>query len=283
MSYVMVADRAYVRFAHTMDFNIRNTLIACLRTVLRPVLQFCLRWSLTIQDLLESAKVVFLEVAADEIRRQGKEPNVSRLSVMTGLRRREVMRIWRDQDEKSSSFGLITRVIGMWQQSKRFQGKNGKPRVLSLDGENSEFNRLVQSISTDLHPGTVLFELERLQLVTRSEDGLLLKVESYFPKADPKEAFTMLAHDTADLISAAEENILGSKKRQNLHLTTEYDNIRIDELPQIEQWFLEEGKKIHERARQFLSKFDQSLNPKRGADAGARVVLGTFSRTQAKK
>lgn len=266
-----------------MDFNIRNTLIACLRVVLRPVLQFCLRWSLTIQDLLESAKIVFLEVAADEIKRQGKDPNVSRLSVMTGLRRREVMRIWRDGDEKTSSFGLITRVIGMWQQGKRFQGKNGKPKVLGIDGEDSEFNRLVQSISRDLHPGTVLFELERLQLVSRTDEGLVLKVESYFPKADPKEAFLMLAMDTADLMYAAEENILGNKKRQNLHLTTEYDNIRIDELPQIEQWFLDEGKKIHEKARQYLAKFDQSVNPKRGAEAGARVVLGTFSRTQVKK
>lgn len=244
---------------------------------------FCLRWSLTIQDLLESAKVVFIEVAAAEIQRQGKEPNVSRLSVMTGLRRREIMRLWRDGEEKSTSYGFITRVIGMWQQGKRYLTKGGEPRILTVDGENSEFNKLVKNISTDLHPGTVLFEMERLQLVRRTQDGLELIAGSYFPKSDPKESFAMLAQDTADLMQAAEENILGSKKRQNLHLTTDFDNIRIDDLPQIESWLLEEGKRIHERARTYLSKFDQSINPKKGAEAGARVVLGTFSRAQAKK
>ena len=79
---------------------------------------------------MESAKVVFIELAALEIRNRGSEPNVSKLSVMTGLRRREVMRIWRDADEKTSSFGYISRVIGLWQQGKRFTTKAGKPRLL---------------------------------------------------------------------------------------------------------------------------------------------------------
>lgn len=249
---------------------------------MRPLLEFCLRWSLTVQDLIESAKIVFIEVAEREIRRQGKEPNVSRLSVMTGLRRREVMRIWRDREEKTNSFGYITRVIGMWQGGSRFATKSGKARVLSFEGDASEFSDLVRSISRDLHPGTVLFEMERLQLVRRTSRGLELRAESYTPKHDPKEGFTMLAQDTTDLIHAAEENILGSKKRQNLHLTTEYDNIRVDDLPTVEEWFLAEGKRVHQRARKFLSKFDQSINPKKGASAGVRVVFGAFSRTQLK-
>jgi len=255
-----------------------STLIQCLRLMLRPVVRFCIRRTLSIQDLIESAKVVFLQVAAEELVLKKERVNVSRLSVLSGMHRRDVMRIYKEGRTKDESFGYITRVIGHWLQDDRFKGSSKKPRVLSLEGENSEFRKLCCCISSDVNPGTVLFELERVGAVERVKGGVKLKTRAYVPRNNPQEGFRLLAADAEDLISAVEENVFGAETTPNLHAKTEYDNVCCEDLPAIKQWLMREGSAFHAKVRNFLSAFDKDIHPQLRKEGGARVAVGTFSR-----
>lgn len=263
-----------------MAIEQQKLIVRCLRTMLRPVVRFCLRHSLRIQEFLETAKVAFIEVASDDMDEEGEKVNVSRLSVMTGIHRRDVMRIYRDEDFSEEPYNLITRLIGHWRNSPKFSTAGKKPRVLTVDGENSEFRHLVSEVSNDLNAGTILFELERIGAVEHVARGIRLLTGAYVPRGNAEKGFQLLGKDTEDLITAVEQNIFTPQATPNLHARTEYDNVRPDAVPHIRDWLLTEGSAFHTKANKYVAQFDRDIHPNKKGDAeepGVRVVLGAFS------
>ncbi len=197
---------------------------------------------------------------------------------MTGLHRRDVMRLVKPRADTAQPRNLLHRVLGTWQGNPRFSNKRGKARPLEVEGKESEFVSLVQSVSSDLNPYTVLFELERVGAVKRDRGKVALCSGVYTPRGDVREGFSLLARDSEDLLRAVETNVLARPDVPNLHIQTEYDNIAPEFLADIKNWFLDQGEAFHERAREYLSRFDADLNPKlKGRGNGVRVAIGTFS------
>lgn len=252
--------------------------VQCLRSLLLPVVRFAVRHSVKVQDAIELVKFLYIEVASEEIRRHREEPNVSRLSALTGLHRRDVVRIFRHGEVKEQGVGVTYRVIGRWQSDKRFTTGAGKPRVLSFDGPDSEFRKLMESVATDLKPGTVLFELERIGAVERVKNGVRLQTQAYQVDSDPVQGFGMLADDTNDLIHSVEDNLLGTGDLRHLHGKTVYDNIAVEALHQISEWMIAEAARFHRRVRSHLARFDLDVHPDPLKKGGGRVALGTFAR-----
>ena len=262
----------------------QNLLRECLVRLLRPIVKFCLSHGLKLQDVTESLKVEFIESAKSEAKRQGFPSSVSRLSVMTGVHRPDVQRLFEGRGEEREPKNQIGRIIGQWQHDKRFTTPSGKPKTLAIQGKQSEFVDLVQSVSADLNPYTVLFELERSGLAERSKSGLKLISRLYVPKGNVESGFDLLAKDMEDLVFAVSENIFEKTENPNLHIRTEYDNIPLEYYEPIRKWLLEAGSGIHEKARDFLSKKDRDLNPelkkKSESKSGLRVIFGTFARVE---
>ncbi len=228
--------------------------------------------------MVEAAKCVFLEEAAREIERGQEKVNISRLAAMSGMHRRDVMRIYRDEGSVDAAQGLITRIIGQWQQDRRFCTRNGKPRILSFEGPNSDFKRLVSHLSNDLNPATVYFELERTGAVVRTRDGVKLVTRAYVPKGNMKAGFELLANDMDDLVRCVEGNLIGGSKTPHLHGKTEYDNISADAADEIRAWLLREGSALHQKARNFLARFDFDTNSRlKRTGKRIRVALATFA------
>jgi hypothetical protein len=119
-------------------------------------------------------------------------------------------------------------------------------------------------------PYTVSFELERLGMISKTKDGKVkLTTRVFVPKGDSSAILNMLAEDMDDLIVAV---------LPNHHLKTEYHNLPDQALIEIKQWCMKEGSAFHERARNFLSRFDRDLNPNLASGTGRhRVVVGSFS------
>ncbi len=255
-----------------------DVMFRLLRLVVRPVARFCVRRSLKIQDAVECLKAEFVIAAEAEMTSKGLEASQSRLSAMTGLQRREVGRILKDKEAVGSGENFISRVIGQWRHDPRFSTSGGRPRVLAGGGKRSEFSELVKSVSKDLNPYTILFELERLGYVTRTRGGLALRTKLYIPKEDAEKSFELLSGDLGDLVSAVDENVFLKQRVPNLHLKTQFDNVVQSALPEIRRWLINEGTQFQERARKYLSRFDKDLQSGLKEKAGgARVAFATFS------
>ena len=255
----------------------------CLRLLLLPVMRFCLRRSLKFQEIVEACKGALVDAARDEIDALGGRATTNRISIMTGIHRADIARLEGGVDNESkvrAPSNLVSRVLSRWQVDERFMTVSGKPRVLTFDGKQGEFAKLVDAVSSDPNPYSVLQEMERIGAVEITPRGVHLKTKEYIISADAESTFAHLAQDSEDLIVAVEENIAGDADEPNLHLRTEYDNIGASSLPVIRRWLLQEGSSSHRRIRQFLAKYDRDTNKKRrDSSPRVRVSLCSFSRT----
>ena len=250
-----------------------------------PIARFCLRHELSIQDCFDMTKVAFVGVAEEEIRKSTLKINVSRISAMTGLYRRDVREIYVEKSEFASERpqSVLGRTLSIWEQDPRYSiKKNGEPRLLSYDGPGSEFFELVKEISQHVGAATILFELERMGSVKKTPKGLKLLRRGVIVKNDPQKVFQMVADDLAQEIIAAEENIAEVDPIGNVHIRTEYDNICQKDLPEIRTWLLKQTKILHKKTRDFLAARDKDLSAKVRADepGGAKVALCSFSLVQ---
>lgn len=255
----------------------RAHLLKHLSGLLRPIAALCLRSGIRIQDIIESFKSALLAEATRQLAREGSKVTVSRLGVMTGLQRKDVTRLQAGQERSSGQYDLIAKVLGQWQLGKQFVASNGKPRVLSLeDGEHS-FYALVKKISKDLNPATVLFELERCGLVERVSGGVRLISPTYVLSDAANQGFELLEEDFRSLLDVVEHNLSEDSSLSHLHARTTYDKIRPDGVQSIKEWLLREGHALHDRARTFISQYDQDINPDPKFEGRpVKVFLGTF-------
>ncbi|MCB0346960.1 MAG: hypothetical protein KDD66_17710 [Bdellovibrionales bacterium] len=252
-----------------------------LRIMLRPIVRFWLRGADSIQSFIDSLKIVFVEVAVEELARQNQNVNLTQISLLSGVHRPDVSKIVkRSAPPDRSVSDVVTRVIGQWEQDSRFCAKDGKPRSLGFKGKNSEFSQLVRCVSKDVTAGSVLSALLQRGTITKGKDTIKLSRSTHKITSDQIQSFDILARDTQTLMNAVQENIEASTEASpHVHLRTEFDNIFESDLPKIRVWLRKECKAFHRKARAFLSKCDKDLNDRPGEKAGAVVSLSAFGWT----
>jgi Family of unknown function (DUF6502) len=265
----------------------RNILLKSLRQLVRGLVNFCLKHSITSPEIEACIRQAFVEAARDSLNKNNQIPSTSRLSVITGLNRRQVQQLQQTNTITHDNASFLMKVLGQWQNDKRFSDDQGQAMVLSCGFEKSEFNRLVGSISKELNPATVLFELERVGAIKRETqeidgkkvDCAKLLLEVYQPAGDLEAGFRVAANDIQDFIETVEENLVIEPNISNLHLRTEYDRIRPTAVVELKRWLLQEGYAFHERARDKFAEFDQDVNPDPSFTGKCvRIVLGSFGK-----
>ena len=257
-----------------------------LKATLRPLCKFAVRNRFTLQHIIDLLKVLLIEEGAVAIEKNGEKVTASRLSLLTGVHRKDVAKIFKGNEEPiRKAPPLMTRVIGQWEQDKRFRTSNGQPRTLSLEDDKGGFYDLVRSVTDDINPSTVLNELERSGLIQRSGRGVKLVKQVFRVGTAPQARYDLLANNVETLILAAEENLFEPQKTMNVHFRTEYDNVFVSDLSKIRNWLFEEAKAFHKRAREYISQHDKDFEDSDESDptkAGAQVVLSSFSFTTKK-
>jgi hypothetical protein len=273
--------------AKVMSKQIENNataIIEYLKPMLYPLIRFCLKRGVKLQEFLEISKELFIEAGKNELSESDVEQSTNRISIYTGVHRRDVERFKTGTPKKKTTADILTRVLGQWKNDKRFCLKLGKPKPLTFSGKEGEFADLVYSVSKELSPYTVLSELERLNFIEHKDEKLVLKANEYTPKKDLELSLNLVGQDIADLVSAVERNTFHEVDIPSLHLSTRYDNVCEEYLPLIKEWLMKEGERIHVRARNFLSKYDKDLNTKlENKKGGCRIVLGTFGHAEINK
>ncbi len=109
--------------------------------------------------------------------RQGGRPNISRISVATGMTRKEVSALLSDSPKERSAAAKRSgqqramRVLRGWMTDARFQNRKGLPDELRYRGHQKSFAMLVRLYGGDVTPNAVLRELERMDAVDTNKSG----------------------------------------------------------------------------------------------------------------
>jgi hypothetical protein len=143
-----------------------------LHSVLVPLCKLLIKRGVGVGELIEAAKVAYIRAAVNEIVPFGARVNVSRLSVVTGLTRREVSALLH-RENKTRTMAPVRKVMQQralralhgWNVDYSFQKANGRPADLPLKGDQRSFSLLVKRYAGDVTPTSVLRELERMKVV----------------------------------------------------------------------------------------------------------------------
>lgn len=147
--------------------------------MLLPIARLMLKGGLGVSELIRAAKVAYVRAAIAQVFPGGSRVNASRVSVITGLTRKEVSALMsRSGDRSIGPFDGVKeqralRVLRGWAIDPRFRDSKGEPSRLALRGDRRSFSLLVRLYGGDVTPNSVLKELERMKAVRANQFGEL--------------------------------------------------------------------------------------------------------------
>lgn len=263
-----------------MPNNIQKALVAAVLRVLRPLVRILLRNGVSYPAFADLAKWVYVDVATGEFGIPGRKQSVSRVSVITGLNRKEVSRVQRlpmpDDTAAEERYNRAARVIGGWMRDSDF-GSGGKPADLPMEGDTGSFEDLVRRFSGDIPPRAILDELLRVGAVERTgKERVRLLTHGYVPAGAEADKLHILGTDASDLIATIDHNLRSDQGHPWFQRKLAYDNLPEEVLAELQRRTAEQGQRLLEELDGWVSQHDRDVNPEAGGTGRKRAGVGIF-------
>ena len=207
-----------------MSSAIQDRVLSATGACLRPIARVLLRCGVSYRQFADMAKGAFIEEALSERDSRGRRANTSRVSVRTGISRKEVAR-YRNLEEgvalhaETNKIGLAhysghaARVLQVWHSDNRFVGESGEPSDLPYSGESGSFVSLVKIAGGDVPPGAVKAELLAAGAVVELESGMLKALKRHFVPGSVDEKLVFgLTHILFPVLEGMARNTSGVAK-----------------------------------------------------------------------
>ncbi|MEM8569264.1 MAG: DUF6502 family protein [Pseudomonadota bacterium] len=177
---------------------------AILVRILRPIARFAIAHGLSFGQAQEALKRAYLAAAQDASEQE--RATDSRLSLLTGLQRRDIVRLRDQRDPDQTVVSPLTRVLHLW-YADNFYGC-GAP--LPRRGSGASFDTLARAVRKDVHPRTLFDQLIETGAIAYDESLDLVRPlsRSYQPEAGSPEQLDFLARHLSDHAAAAVSNVL---------------------------------------------------------------------------
>lgn len=189
-----------------------ESLLKAIRKLLKPLVRLLLHFQITYPYLSELMKRLYVEVAEEEFAIPGKKQTDTRISLLTGVHRKDTRKLRGivEQDLPSGSVSQGTKLIAHWISEPRYTDQQGHPISLPIKGEEPNFESFVQEVCRqDLRARVVLDEWLRLGIVEVIDDVVNLKQEAFIPKDSLDDKAFFLGLNVADHLAAATHNLRG--------------------------------------------------------------------------
>jgi hypothetical protein len=191
-------------------------LVAAVARLLKPLVRLLLSRQFTYPMLIRLLKTVYVEVADSDFRVTGREQTESRVSLLTGVHRKDVKRIRAKlptSEKVPQVVSLGAQLVAIWTTDPRFLGEDGRSRPLPrlpVAGEKGSFEGLVRMVKTDIRPRVVVDEWLRLGVAHLDEnDRMHLITDAFVPEKGFDEKAHYLGQNIHDHLAACTHNLLG--------------------------------------------------------------------------
>ena len=226
----------------------------------------------------ELVRRAFVDAAEEQLRRQGTKPLSSRVCTLTGLYRKEVVRVKALPPVGASAaedrYNRSARVVTGWTQDSEFCTKRGKPATLPFEGTGS-FTMLVRRYSGDMTPRSVLEELQRLAVVeVTKQKRVKLLSRAFVPATSELDSLQILGTDVTELIDTIEHNIKTDAENRRFQRKVAYLHIPQRHVESFKLFAAKESQALLEKLDRWLARKDtenQSLGT-----PGSRLGLGIY-------
>lgn len=258
-----------------------NAIHAAILRILRPLVRLLLRNGVPYGTFADLAKRTYVEVATEEFGIPGRKQTRSRVSILTGLSRKEVLRVTRlpreDDTEAADRYNRAARVISGWVRDPRYRDAGGKPESLPLEEGAATFSGLVRQYSGDVPARAILDELIRVGAAEKTETGTVrLLARAYIPATGEEEKIGILGTDVSALVATIDHNLRAGKGEAFFQRKTMYDNIPEEAVEGLRREIAARAESFLEEADRTLAEHDRDVNPAVTGTGRRRAGLGIF-------
>lgn len=253
---------------------------AC-RTLLKPIVSFLMKCGMTAREFNDIAKSAFVEVAGEEYGIKGRLTNISRVSLLTGISRKEVKRqrelLEGPAPAPERKATDATRLLSGWYQDSDYLDQGGQPLALSVNGDGATFAELCTRYAGDIPATTMMKELKRVGAVEQDAEGKLNVRRRYYMPTQFDPQWIMNAGSTfADLGDNINYNLISDADNPSRFLgrATE-DSIDASSIPEFKQFIEQHGQPFLELVDDWLAAHRREKHVP-GGDGQVRLGAGLF-------
>lgn len=258
-----------------------SAFVSAIRHLLRPLVKVLLARSIPFPFLANLLKSIYVEVAAEEFLLQGKPQTDSRISLLSGVHRKDVKRLRSEMLQEQTippAVSLSARLVKLWRSDPQRLDETGRhrplPRLMSEGGAES-FEALVSSVSKDIRSRVILDEWLRTGIATIDEEGrVCLNTDAFLEGGGLDEKAYYFGQNVHDHLSAAAHNLLGQSP-QFLERAVQYGNLSPKSVAEL----AELSRQLGLQALETLSKRATELEAQDKDDPAAsqRISFGVYS------
>jgi len=263
-----------------MDIDIKATLRASCQTLLRPIASVVLKCGMTWREFSELSKSVFVSVATDEFGIRGRPTNISRVSILTGISRKEVKR-QRDLLEEaeaptSPKTTDATRLLSGWHQDSDYTDDEGKPIPLAIEGTNPSFQTLFSTYGGDTPEQTLSRELLKAGSIEQDAEGRYIAKRRYhMPVEMDTGGIRFFGTNLFDHANTLCKNVTGNNELRWLEGFAVDDHVHPDAIEEFRAYIDERGQQFLEEIDDWLSQ--RRLDPDDSETTPVRLGLGVYA------
>ena len=191
-----------------------HALQAPIARLLRPLVRLLVRSGVTFPALVDLLRELYVHVAERDFALPGKEQTDSRVSLLTGIHRKEVRRLrgaGTPVNVVPVAVSRTSRIVARWLADPRYTAGEGRPLPLPRTAADApSFEELVLSVTRDVRSRAVLDEwLDRGLATVDETDRIVLAEAAYVPRAGDDQQLYYFGRNLHDHIAAAVANVEG--------------------------------------------------------------------------
>ena len=262
-----------------MPNSVKNKLSQATLKLLKPLVRILLKNGVSHAEFSELGRKAYVDVAFEDFQIKGRKQTVSRVSVLTGLSRKEVLRLSQQSEEsliaENAALNRAVRVINGWLRDTEFQTSSDTPLPLPLHGETSSFSSLVKRYSGDITAGAVLDELLRVGAVKKQGDLIELCSSGYVPMQGKEEKVGILGICATDLLNTLDHNLEHDGDQSRFQRAVAYHNLPDDIAKEFETLSKDKTCELLVELNAWLSKKKANTLPL-APNESKRIGLGIY-------
>ena len=252
-----------------------------LKRVFRPFVKLMLANNLTYTFAIDVLKTLFVEVVDQDFTIDNKRQTDSRISLMSGVHRKDVKRL-RElhpevEDVMPGNVSLGSQLIALWNANPAFVDADGLPKPLprfASDNADASFESMVRSLSTDIHPRAVLDEWLRLGVARLDKDNFVhLTTDMFIAQEGFDEKVYYFGHNLHDHASAAVSNVIGQRPGF-FERCVHYDELSQQSLVAIADFAQKQGMKALRGVNKVAD--EAAMGDKSAKNANMRMTYGVY-------
>lgn len=265
-------------------YDVKRELLSAFRSLMTPLVRILLRNGISFREFAEVLKDVFVAVCARDLVVPGRRLTLSRIAIVTGLTRKEVSTIVRDDELRRKALetnaNRAAKILEAWHSDTRFLGPYGFPRDLLIEGDDPSgtFSDLVRENSGDMPVRAMLEELMRVDAARVVEGGEVVRVlkRTYIPTEMTPEMIQIFSQAVRRYIETVDYNLSlqETKSRRFDRVVYPDPGLRVIDVPVFQQEVREYLETVIAEIDYKTSKYQRLDDPE--SERTTRVGVGIY-------